>query len=353
MPGEQLFEIARRTFDTPEFRGIECIEVEAKSIINKVPAASQVPFDYTINPYRGCSHACTYCFARPTHTYLNMNAGRDFETKIVVKVNAPDVLRRELGAKRWRGDHIAMGTNTDPYQRVEGRYRLMRGILEALIDHRNPFSILTKGTLITRDVDLLVRAAEHSPVSAAFSIGTLDEDVWRDTEPGTPNPKARIEALHTLVDAGIPTGVLIAPILPGLSDRPDQLRAVVEAALDAGASSVSPIMLHLRRGVREEFMPWLREHHPDLVERYERAYRTPYGPKDARETLSRRVRSYAAGRTGKLERTVAGRFGHRAADRRSGAPLPPEPEQLSMWTGPSGQDRSATPSPSTGAGRPR
>jgi DNA repair photolyase len=353
MPGEQLFEIARRTFDTPEFRGIECIEVEAKSIINKVPAASQVPFDYTINPYRGCSHACVYCFARPTHTYLDMNAGRDFETKIVVKVNAPDVLRRELGAKRWKGDHIAMGTNTDPYQRVEGRYRLMRGILEALIDHRNPFSILTKGTLITRDVDLLVRAAEHAPVSAAFSIGTLDEDVWRDTEPGTPNPKARIEALSALVDAGIPTGVLIAPILPGLSDRPDQLRAVVEAALDAGASSVSPIMLHLRRGVREEFMPWLREHHPDLVERYERTYRTPYGPKDARETLSRRVRSYAAGRTGKLERTVAGRFGHRAADRRSGAPVPPEPEQLSMWAGPSGQGRSATPGSSNGAGRPR
>jgi DNA repair photolyase len=336
MPGEQLFEIARRTFDTPEFRGIECIEVEAKSIINKVPTASQVPFDYTINPYRGCSHACIYCFARPTHTYLDMNAGRDFETKIVVKVNAPDVLRRELGAKRWKGDHIAMGTNTDPYQRVEGRYRLMRGILDALIDHRNPFSILTKGTLITRDVDLLVRGAEHAPVSAAFSIGTLDEDVWRDTEPGTPNPKARIEALRTLVDAGIPTGVLIAPILPGLSDRPDQLRAVVEAALDAGASSVSPIMLHLRRGVREEFMPWLREHHPDLVERYERAYRTPYGPKEDREALTRRVRSYTAGRTGKLERTVAGRFGHRAADRRSGAPKPPEPEQLSLWAGSSG-----------------
>jgi DNA repair photolyase len=279
------------------------------------------------------------CFARPTHTYLDMNAGRDFETKIVVKVNAPDVLRRELGAKRWKGDHIAMGTNTDPYQRVEGRYRLMRGILEALIDHRNPFSILTKGTLITRDVDLLVRGAEHAPVSAAFSIGTLDEDVWRDTEPGTPNPKARIEALRTLVDAGIPTGVLIAPILPGLSDRPDQLRAVVEAALDAGASSVSPIMLHLRRGVREEFMPWLREHHPDLVERYERAYRTPYGPKEDREALTRRVRSYTAGRTGKLERTVAGRFGHRAAARRSGAREPPEPEQLSLWAGSSGRAR--------------
>ena len=157
---EQLFEIARR-FDTPEFRGITFIESEAKSIINKVPG-NFLPFDWTINPYRGCSHACLYCFARPTHTYLDMNAGRDFETKIVVKINAPEVLRRELAAKRWKGEHIAMGTNTDPYQRAEGRYRLMRGILEALVDHRNPFSILTKGTLILRDLDLLVRASEHA-----------------------------------------------------------------------------------------------------------------------------------------------------------------------------------------------
>jgi DNA repair photolyase len=290
MPKEQLFELARRTFDTPEFRGIECIEVEARSVINRVPGTF-LPFDWTINPYRGCTHACVYCFARPTHIYLDMNAGRDFETKIVVKVNAPEVLRRELAAKRWKGEHIAMGTATDPYQRVEGRYRLMRAIIEALIDHRNPFSILTKGTLITRDLDLLVRAAEHAPVSAAFSIGTLDEEVWRTTEPGTPSPKARIEALRSLVAAGIPTSVLMAPILPGISDRDDQLQAVVEAALEAGASHVSPIMLHLRPGVREEFLPWLQEHHPDLVERNGHLYRTPYGPNALRETLSRRVRS--------------------------------------------------------------
>ena len=154
MPSEQLFEIGRRTFDTPGFRGIECIEVEARSVINHVPGRA-MPFEWTINPYRGCSHACVYCFARPTHTYLDMDAGRDFETKIVVKVNAPEVLRRELAAPRWKGEHIAMGTGTDPYQRAEGRYRLMRGIIQALIDHRNPFSILTKGTLITRDLDLL------------------------------------------------------------------------------------------------------------------------------------------------------------------------------------------------------
>ena len=321
MAGEQLFEIGRRTFHTPEFRGIECIEVEARSVINRVPGG-RMPFDWTINPYRGCMHACVYCFARPTHTYLDMDAGKDFETKIVVKVNAPDVLRRELAAKRWKGEHIAMGTGTDPYQRLEGRYRLMRGIIEALIDHRNPFSILTKGTLITRDLDLLVRAAEHAPVSAAFSIGTLDDQVWRETEPGTPSPRARIEAVRALVDAGIPTGVLMAPVLPGISDRPEQLRAVVEAAIEAGASHVSPIMLHLRPGVREEFLPWLQEAHPDLVERYEELYRTPYGPKSDRNQLSRRVGAMTRGR-----KTGLSNF------RRPPRTAPPErePEQPQLW----------------------
>jgi DNA repair photolyase len=290
---DQLFEIARATFDTPEFRGITFIETEAKTIINRVPGGA-LPFDWTINPYRGCSHACVYCFARPTHTYLDMNAGRDFENKIVVKVNASEVLRRELAAKRWKGEHIAMGTGTDPYQRAEGRYRLMRGIIEALIDQRNPFSILTKGTLILRDLDLLQRAAEVAPVSAAFSIGTLDERVWHDTEPGTPHPKARMEAVRTLTDAGIPTGILMAPILPGLSDAPEQLRAVVEAAIEAGATHVSPILLHLRPGVREEFLPWLETEHPDLVERYLQMYRQPYGPNAIRAALGRQVSSLVA-----------------------------------------------------------
>jgi DNA repair photolyase len=312
---DQLFEIGRRTFDTPEFRGITFIESEAKSIINRVPGGA-LPFDWTINPYRGCSHACTYCFARPTHTYLDMNAGRDFETKIVVKVNAPEVLRRELSAKRWKGEHIAMGTNTDPYQRAEGRYRLMRGILEALSDHRNPFSILTKGTLILRDVGLLQRAAEVATVSAAFSIGTLDEAVWHESEPGTPHPRARIDAIRTLTEAGIPTGVLMAPILPGISDRPEQLREVVEAAIDAGATHVSPILLHLRPGVREEFLPWLEEAHPDLVPRYVEMYRHPYGPKAIRGELGRQV-SLMVAAAGGVRRSVesARRFFRRERER--------------------------------------
>ena len=285
---EQLFEIGRRTFDTPGFRGIEFIEAECKTILNRVPG-SYLPFNWTINPYRGCSHSCSYCFARPTHTFLDMDAGRDFESKIVVKVNAPQVLRRQLASKRWKGESVAMGTNTDPYQRAEGRYRLMPEILRALIDYRNPFSILTKGTLILRDLELLVEASAVAEVGAAFSIGTLDEEVWRASEPGTPHPRKRIEAVAALNAAGIPTGVLMAPVLPGLSDRPEQLRAVVEAAIDAGATHVSPILLHLRPGVREEFMPWLAERYPDLTGRYERRYTRPYGPVADRKELGRTV----------------------------------------------------------------
>ena len=287
MAPEPLFEIARRRFDTPEFRGMEFIEAECKTIINHVPG-NYLPFNWSINPYRGCSHACRYCFARPTHTFLDMNAGSDFEKKIVVKVNAPEVLRRQLAAKRWKGEGIAMGTNTDPYQRAEGRYRLMPGIIRALTDYRNPFSILTKGTLILRDLELLVEAARVTDVSTALSIGTLDEAAWRASEPGTPHPHKRIEAVRALNEAGIPCGVLMAPILPGITDDPRQLREVVAAAIDAGATHVSPILLHLRPGVREEFLPWLAETHPDLVEHYEELYRRPYAPA---ECLSGLIRS--------------------------------------------------------------
>ncbi len=320
---EQLFEIARRTFDTPEFRGIEFIEVECKTIINRVPG-DFLPFRWTINPYRGCSHACTYCFARPTHTFLDMNAGSDFESRIVVKVNAPEVLRRQLAARRWKGEGIAMGTNTDPYQRAEGRYRLMPGILRALTEFRNPFSILTKGTLILRDLELLREAARVADVSTAFSIGTLDEDVWRETEPGTPHPRTRIEAVAALNRAGIPCGVLMAPILPGISDRPEQLREVVAASIEAGATHVSPILLHLRPGVREEFMPWLAEHHPDLVARYEELYRRPYAPSAERTSLGRTVGSIVRSLGGVRSHPAPRRWGHANERRR------PEAEQLSL-----------------------
>ncbi|HSJ51036.1 MAG TPA: radical SAM protein [Actinomycetota bacterium] len=323
--GEQLFELARRTFDTPEFRGIEFIEAECKTIINRVPG-NYLPFRYTINPYRGCSHACSYCFARPTHTYLDMNAGPDFERKIVVKVNAPAVLRRQLAAKRWNGEGIAMGTNTDPYQRAEGRYRLMPEILRALVDFRNPFSILTKGTLILRDLDLLVEASTVTEISTAFSIGTLDDDVWRASEPGTPHPRKRMEAVAALNDAGIPCGVLMAPVLPGISDDPRQLRDVVRAAIDAGATHVSPILLHLRPGVREEFLPWLAERYPDLVERYEATYRTPYGPPAVRDRLGATVSGLIRSMGGLRPGTAPPNDRWHRGGRREAEP----PEQLSL-----------------------
>src|SRR5580658_10791707 len=165
-----------RTFDTPGFRGITFFEIQSRSIINKVPESSRMAFRWTINPYRGCSHACKYCFARNTHTYLDMDAGRDFDSQIVVKVNAGDLLRRELAAPRWRGEHIAMGTNVDCYQRAEGRYQMMPGIIGALRDARNPFSILTKGTLILRDLDLLAEAAQVTDVTLNVSVGFVDEE---------------------------------------------------------------------------------------------------------------------------------------------------------------------------------
>ncbi len=285
----QLFELRRRTFDTPHFRGIEFIEAEAKTIINKVPG-NYLPFSHTINPYRGCSHSCRFCYARVTHTYMDMSAGRDWETKIVVKVNAPELLRRELAAKKWKGHHIAMGTATDPYQRAEGRYELMRGIIKALIDYRNPFSILTRGTLLLRDLDLLMEATEVTEVSTAFSVPTLDDEAWRKSEPGTPHPRKRMDAVRRLNDAGIPCGVMVAPVLPGITDEPNQLMDVVKAAVDVGATFITPIFLHLRPVVREEYMSWLRDAYPHLVTRYEELYaQNAYGPKEQRKALGRRV----------------------------------------------------------------
>ena len=227
------------------------------------------------------------CFARPTHVYLGLNAGRDFEKEIVVKVNAPEVLRRELARPSWKGEHVAMGTNTDPYQWVEGRYKLMRGIWEALRDARNPCSILTKSPLVLRDLDLLREIAEVTDISASFSVPTLDEKAWRQTEPHTPNPRARLEAVGELNRAGIPTGILVAPLMPGINDDPAQVDAILRAAEEAGATSVGGIGLHLRGEVRDVFMGWLRDARPDLVPRYEELYaRGAYAPKAERERLS-------------------------------------------------------------------
>jgi DNA repair photolyase len=231
------------------------------------------------------------CFARPTHKYLDFDAGRDFEKEIVVKVNAPEVLRAELARPSWKREHVAMGTNTDPYQWVEGRYRLMVGIWEALRDAANPCSVLTKSPLLLRDLELMLEIAERTSITACLSIPTLDEKAWRATEPHTPSPRARLEAVAELNRAGIPTGVLIAPLMPGINDAPHQVEPLLQLAAEAGATSIGGIALHLRGEVRGIFMEWLRSQRPDLVPRYEELYRRgAYAPREERERLSRMVR---------------------------------------------------------------
>jgi DNA repair photolyase len=260
--------------------GIEFLHVTAKRIINEVPRPSRVPFRWTINVYRGCSHACVYCFARPTHAYLGLSIGADFDRKIVVKINAVERVRSELAHPGWSGDPIAMGTNTDPYQRGEGKYRLTRGVLEALAERGNPFSILTKSALVARDLDVIAHAAERAAVQVNFSIGTLDERVWRATEPGTPHPRRRLEAMRTFAAAGVRTGALIAPILPGLSDEPGRLREVARAVTDTGGRVIGVAPLHLRPGTREHFLEWLSDFDPTLHADYLRRYRTgAYAPR--------------------------------------------------------------------------
>jgi DNA repair photolyase len=427
--------VMQRHVGTGEYAGLEFLHVNAKRVINEVPKASRMAFRYTINPYRGCSHACCYClsgdtqvlmgdgrtrridslspgdviigtrrvgadrvrvttevidkwsttqvahrvalvdgtelvasddhrflantgwtrvrdlrsgdflvrleqprmeiraverlgvemtmhdittgtgdfiadgvvshncFARPTHDYLGLGIGEDFDRKIVVKVNAVERTRAELRSRRWGGDHIAMGTNTDPYQKAEGKYHLTRGIIGELAAARNEFSILTKSTLVLRDLDVLEAAAVRTDVRLNFSIGTLDRGVWRLTEPGTPPPDKRVEAVRRLNEAGIPCGVLIAPVIPGLSDGDDQLADVVEACVQAGAVSIAAIALHLRPGVREHYLNWLATHRPDLTDLYEKLYSgRSYQPKLAQESLSTRVRE--------LVRAAEGRFDH-------------------------------------------
>jgi DNA repair photolyase len=280
-----------RHFDAPEALDMRFYEVHARSVLNRVPGRSRMPFRWTINPYRGCSHACVYCFARPTHRYLGFDAGRDFEREIVVKVNAPEVLRMELARPSWRREHVALGTNTDPYQWVESRYRLMQGIWEALRDAVNPCSVLTKSPLLLRDLPLMLQIAQRTTISASLSIPTLDERAWRATEPHTPNPRARLEAVAELNRAGIPTGVLIAPLMPGINDAPHQLEPLLQGAIDAGARSIGGVALHLRGEVKDVFMDWLRTRRPDLVKHYQELYRSgAYAPSGERKRLSGLVR---------------------------------------------------------------
>ncbi|MET8365364.1 intein-containing Rv2578c family radical SAM protein [Micromonospora sp. NPDC005194] len=264
------------------------------------------------------------CFARNTHTYLDLDAGADFDRQVIVKVNAGELVRRELAAPKWRGAHVAMGTNVDCYQRAEGRYRLMPQIIAALRDFANPFSILTKGTLILRDLPLLRQAAEVTRVGISYSVGFVDEQLWRGVEPGTPHPSRRLDAVRRLTDAGFEVGVLMAPILPGLSDGDESIDATVSAIAAAGATSVTPLALHLRPGAREWYAQWLAREHPHLAPRYRELYRAgAYAPQAYQRELTARVR-IAARRHG-LHRGEVG-----DNRRLPEPPPPPAAEQLTL-----------------------
>jgi DNA repair photolyase len=319
-----------RTFDAPEAIGTRFYEIRSRSAINKVPERSRMPFRYTINPYRGCSHACAYCFARPTHIYLDFNAREDFEREIVVKVNAPEVVRAELGRPSWRGDHVALGTNTDPYQWVEGRYRLMEGIWEAMRDFANPCSVLTKSPLLLRDIELMKQLVEVTDFAANLSVPTLDEKAWRATEPHTPHPRKRLEAAGELTRAGIPTGVLIAPLMPGVNDAPEQVEEILELAGEAGARTIGGVGLHLRGEVRGIWFDWLRQYRPDLLPHYEALYaRGAYLPRPEQERLSRMARS---GRGARGSRGVRDRAREPKREGGSG-PARPSRGQASLFQG--------------------
>jgi DNA repair photolyase len=264
------------------------------------------------------------CFARNTHTYLDMDSGHDFNSRIVVKVNAPDLARKELASPKWQREHVAMGTNVDCYQRAEGRYRLMPGIIRALKDAANPFSILTKGTLILRDLDLLAEAAEVTDVGLNVSVGFVDKAISRSVEPGTPSPERRLGICAAFTERGLRCGVLMGPVLPFLTDSPGELERTVRLAAEAGAAHVTPIVLHLRPGAREWYLKWLGENFPDLVGAYHRLYgRGAYAPKAYQAQIADQVREFA-------ERYGVGRASPAGARRigpsgrgRPEAPVPP------------------------------
>jgi len=291
LPGLAKLSNLVRSVTTPEFAGIRFHEVLAKSALNHVPGQSAMPFGWTINPYRGCSHACVYCFARNTHKYLDLDAGKDFDSEIVVKVNVAEVLAKELSKASWGHDPVALGTNTDPYQRAEGRYRLMPGIIAALAESGTPFSILTKGNLLRRDLPLLAEAAQHVDVDIAMSIAIHDDELQQSVEPGTPTTKSRLETVKAARDAGLDCSVFMMPVLPYLTDTREHLEHAMDQIRDAGASAVLYTALHLRPGTKEWYLQWLEREHPELVQKYAAMYgRSAYAPKEYREWLAAKIR---------------------------------------------------------------
>jgi DNA repair photolyase len=301
-------------FYTPTV-GVEYREEPCRNALNRVRGMA---FKWSLNPYMGCVHRCTFCYVRAFEQRADRPSDDRYGTSIRVKINVPEVLRQELAKRTWKREWVAIGAATDPYQPAEGRYKLTRGCIEELGEASTPFSIITRGPMIVRDLDVLAEAARRADVSVTFSIPTLDEDVWRKTEPSTAHPRQRLRAVKRLVDAGIKAGVGMAPILPGISDHPEQLAEVVKAAREAGATGVWTNLLFLRPGTREHFLEHLARDWPELVAYYEELYR---GRAYLGSAETKPVRKNVSG--------LAREFG--VADRRV-RPLEPErpPEQLEL-----------------------
>ncbi|MFG6475502.1 Rv2578c family radical SAM protein [Microbacterium sp. P06] len=292
LPGLERMDGLVRSVTTPEFAGMTFHEVLAKTALNRVPGASAMPFDWTVNPYRGCSHACTYCFARGTHEYLDLDAGSDFDNQIVVKVNVAEVLQKELRRGSWAREPVMLGTNTDPYQRAEGRYRLMPQIVSAFAETGTPFSILTKGSLLRRDLPLLSDAAASVRISLAMSIAVFDDALQHSLEPGTPSADARLDTVRAATERGFRVTVFLMPVMPHLTDSLAALDDALRRIREAGAAKVVYGALHLRPGVKPWFFEWLERERPELVSSYRGLYPgvSTSAPKAYRTWLSKRIR---------------------------------------------------------------
>jgi DNA repair photolyase len=263
-------------------------ETQCKSLINRVKG---MPFNWSINPYRGCRHACVYCYARPTHEYLGKNGSEEFQEVIFAKVNGPEVVRHELAKRSWSRDLVVVGTATDPYQQAESRYQLTRGILEAFRDFRNPVSITTKSPMVLRDVDVLSELAKHAEVTVHFTVTTMDESLWRAIEPTTAKPHKRLEAMQVLRQHGIRSGVFLSPVLPGLTDDEAHLEAVIKGAADHGAQFVFSNVLRLGPGISEYYLPFIEREFPHLKDRYAEMYRRNSAPSAYSDKIAARVRN--------------------------------------------------------------
>jgi DNA repair photolyase len=299
----------------PRLADVDYQQVECKSAINPV---KNMMFSWSLNPYTGCEHRCAFCYVRAFELRADRPSDDRYGRTVRVKVNVASVLRSELARRSWKRETVVIGAATDPYQPAEGRFKLTRQCLEVLRDFSNPAAMITRGPMIVRDIDVLTALARRADLHITFSIPTLDDDIWRKTEPGTAHPRQRLKAIEKLVTAGIDVGVGMAPILPGLSDRPELIEDVVKAARAAGATGLWAGMLHLKDGTREHFLSVLTKHWPELLPRYERAYREraylppAFGEKTMHEVA--RLRSL-----------------HGVSDRRRVIlKPPPEPEQLSL-----------------------